>query len=190
MTRHTCWLALGSVVLGVLLAGCASAYGRGQEAFEAGRYDDAAREFEAASASSARPLDALTALGISRYKLGDFVGAREVLRRVLADAPTRTEARMYAALAELAQREDARALEDLEALRPLIRHPRIAATVDRATEAIREGLSEPARRLVAASLDDAVEWAHDVQRASRRPYAYSFEPSWSIYRDRYYLPFR
>jgi hypothetical protein len=108
---------------------------------------------------------------------------------VLAAEPKRGEARIYAALVELGQREDARALEHLEAIRPLIRHPRVAATVDRAMAAIREGLSEPARRLVAASLDDAVEWAREVQAASRRAHAYAVEWSWTAYRDRYHLPY-
>ena len=179
-------LALGALVLGVLLAGCATAYSRGAEAFHAGRYDEAAREFEAAAVIGNRRLDALTALGISRYKLGDLAGAQGVLRRVLADDPRRGEARLYLALVELGRHEDARALEDLEILRPLIHHPRIAATVDRAMAAIREGLSEPARQLVAASLDDAVEWARDVREASRRAAVYPLEPSWTIYRDRYY----
>lgn len=38
----------GALVLGALVAGCATAYSRGEEAFRAGRYQDAAREFEAA----------------------------------------------------------------------------------------------------------------------------------------------
>jgi tetratricopeptide (TPR) repeat protein len=179
-------LALGALMLGALLAGCATAYSRGAEAFHAGRYDEAAREFEAAAATGTRWLDALTALGISRYKLGDLTGAQEALRRVLGEDPKRGEARLYLAVVELGRHEDARALEDLEILRPLIHHPRIAATADRAMAAIREGLSESARQLVAASLDDAVEWARDVREASRRAAVYALEPSWTIYRDHYY----
>ena len=181
-------LAFCALVLGALLAGCATAYSRGAEAFHAGRYDEAAREFEAAAVAGTRRLDALTALGISRYKLGDLAGAQEVLRRVLADDPRRGEARLYLALVELGRHEDARALDDLEILRPLLHHPRILATVHRAMAALREGLSEQARQLVAASLDDAVEWARDVREASRRAAVYPLEPSWTIYRDRYYPP--
>jgi tetratricopeptide (TPR) repeat protein len=177
-------LAFCALVLGALLAGCATAYSRGAEAFHAGRYDEAAREFEAAAVTER--LDALTALGISRYKLRDLAGAPEVLRRVLADDPRRGEARLYLALVELGRHEDARALEDLETLGPLIHHPRILATVHRAMAAIREGLSEQARQLVVASLDDAVEWARDVREASRRAAVYPLEPSWTIYRDRYH----
>jgi tetratricopeptide (TPR) repeat protein len=180
------WPVLRALALVALLAGCATAYSRGAEAFHAGRYDEAAREFEAAAITGTRQLDALTALGISRYKLGDLGGAQEVLRRVLAEDPNRAEARLYLALVELGRHEDAWALEDLETLRPLIHHPRIAATVDRAMAAIREGPSESARRLVAASLDDAVEWARDVREASQRAAVYPLEPSWTIYRDRYY----
>ena len=179
-------LALGALVLGALLGGCATAYSRGEEAFHTGQYDEAAREFEAAAVTGTRGLDALGALGISRYKLGELAGAHEVLRRVLAEDPKRGEARLYLALVELGRHEDARALEDLQTLRPLIHHPRIAATVDRAMTAIRGDLSESARQLVAASLDDAVEWARDVREASQRAPVYPLEPSWTIYRDRYY----
>ncbi len=176
---------LGALLLGGFLGGCATAYSRGAEAFQAGRYDEAAREFERAAVAGTKRLDALTALGISRYKLNELAGAQDVLRRVLVEDPGRGEARLYLALVELGQREDARALEDLETLRPLIHHPRIAATVDRAMAAIREGPSESARQLIAASLDDAVEWARDVREASRRAAVYPLEPSWTIYRDRY-----
>jgi cellulose synthase operon protein C len=182
-------LALAALALGALLAGCATAYSNGEAALRAGRYAEAARELEAAAASGGKRLEALTALGIARYKLGDFARAREPLRQVLAEQPRNGEARLYAALAELGLREDARALEDLEALRPQIRHPRILAAVERAAAAIREGLSDRARRLVAASLDDTVEWARDVREATGRRRAYSVQ-SWSIYRDLYYPALR
>jgi Tfp pilus assembly protein PilF len=178
--------ALGLVVM---LAGCATAYARGQEALHAGRYADAARELEAAAGDSKRPADALTALGIARYKLHDLAAAAEALRRALSADATRADARLYLALSELGLRDDARALSDLEALRPLVRHPRIAATVARAIAAVREGLSDPARTLAAASLEDAVEWARDVQLASHT-HIYALEPSWSLYRDRLYVPLR
>ncbi len=70
-----CRLALASLALGALLAGCATAYSRGEEALHAGRYAEAAREFEAAAASGGKRLDALTVLGIARYRLGDFTRA-------------------------------------------------------------------------------------------------------------------
>jgi tetratricopeptide (TPR) repeat protein len=179
---------LGALGLGALLTGCATAYSRGAEAFHAGRYADAAREFGVAAetGTSIRRLDALSGLGISRYKLGDFPGARAVLQRVLTEEPRRGEARLYLALVELGSHEEARAVEELQVLRPLIHHPRIAATVERAIVAIRGGLSESARGLVAASLDDAVEWARDVREASQHTPVYLLEPSWTLYRDRYY----
>jgi tetratricopeptide (TPR) repeat protein len=183
-----CEVGLGVLLLGALLAGCATAYARGSDAFRAGRYGDAAREFETAAESGVRPLDALTGLGIARYKAHDLSGAQAALQRVLARDPRRAEARLYLALVELEQHEDARALEQLETLRPLIRHPRIAAAVDRAIAATREGCSETSRRLIAASLDDAVEWARDVREANERASAYALEPYWTIYRDRYYEP--
>jgi tetratricopeptide (TPR) repeat protein len=170
----------------VLVAGCATAYSRGAEAFRAGRYDEAAREFEAAVEAGTKRLEALTGLGIARYKIGNFAGAADALRPVLVEDPRRGEARLYLALAELAQEEDTRALEHLQALRPLIQHPRILATIDRAMGAIRAGLSGPARQLVAASLDDAVEWARDVREAHERAPVYPLQPSWTIYRDLYY----
>jgi hypothetical protein len=67
-----------------------------------------------------------------------------------------------------------------------IRHPRIAATVDRAIAAIREGSSETSRRLIGVSLDDAVEWTREVREANERASAYALEPYWTRYRDRYY----
>jgi tetratricopeptide (TPR) repeat protein len=175
-----------ALVLGALVAGCATAYSRGAEAFSAGRYDEAAREFEAAAEAGTKRLEALTGLGIARYKIGDFAGAGDALRRVVAEDPRRGEARLYLALAELGQEEDVRALEDLQTLRPLIHHPRIKATVDRAMVAIRGGLSGSARQLVAASLDDAVEWARDVREARQHGPVYPLEPSWTLYRDLYY----
>jgi tetratricopeptide (TPR) repeat protein len=176
-------LACAALALGPLLTGCATAYSRGEEAFRAGRYQQAAREFETAATRDGRRLDALTGLGISRYKLGDLTGAEDVLRRVLAQEAGRGEARLYVALVAIGRREDARAIEALEALRPGIHHPRIAATVDRALAALREQPTEPVRRLIAASLDDAAGWARDVRDASRRIPAHALEPSWTLYRD-------
>lgn len=52
-------LRVGAVlVLGVLVAGCATAYSRGADAFRAGRYDEAAREFEAAVEAGTKRLEA------------------------------------------------------------------------------------------------------------------------------------
>jgi tetratricopeptide (TPR) repeat protein len=183
--RRVAW----ALLVGVLLAGCATAFSRGEVAFRAGHYAEAVREFEAAVAEDARSHASLTALGVARYKLGDFTSARDVLRRVATEDPQRGDARLYLALAELALHDDTQALADLEALRPLVRHPRIAATVERAIGAIREGLSDSARRLTAASLDDAVEWAREVQLASHA-HIYALEPSWTMYRDRFYVPLR
>jgi hypothetical protein len=70
------------------------------------------------------------------------------------------------------------------ALRTRIRPPRIAATVDRAIVAIREGSAETSRRLVGASLDDAVEWAREVRAANERAAAYFLEPLLDDDRDR------
>jgi hypothetical protein len=73
------------------------------------------------------------------------------------------------------QHHDACALEELEILRPLIRHPRVAATVEHAIVVIREGSSETSRRLIGANLDDAVEWAREVREANERAAAYSLQ---------------
>lgn len=56
----------------------------------------------------------------------------------------------------------------------------------RFADAARELVSESSRRLVAASLDDAVEWARDVREASERATVYPVELSWTSYRDLYY----
>jgi len=95
-----CVLGAGLLALSAILTGCASAYARGGQAYRAGRYTDATREFEIAAARGAKRLDALTGLGVSRYRLGDLSGAREALQRVLAESPKRVEARIYFALRE------------------------------------------------------------------------------------------
>jgi tetratricopeptide (TPR) repeat protein len=152
------------LLVGIPLAGCATAFSRGETAFRAGRYAEAAREFEAAVAEDTRSHRAATALGIARYKLGDFTDARDVLRRVVADDPQRGDARLYLALAELGLHDDPGALADLEALRPLVRHPRIAATVERAIGAIREGLSDSTRLTAAVSM---TRWSGRARFSSR-----------------------
>jgi len=181
-----CVLGAGLLALSAILTGCASAYARGGQAYRAGRYTDATREFEIAAARGAKRLDALTGLGVSRDRLGDLSGARDALQRVLAESPKRVEARIYLALVELERRDDPRALEELTMVRPLIRHPRIAAAVERAIGAIREGTSDTSRELIRASLDDAVEWARELRDARERAAAYAVEPYWTIYRDNPY----
>ncbi len=179
---------LALAIAGLLTGGCATAYSRGREAFDAGRYAEAAGYFQEAAAAERPRVAALTALGVCQFKLGELDRAAGVLRDVVAEAPRSGEARLYLALAELMQAQDDRALEDLAAPGPLIRHPRIASAVERATEAIRGGLSASMRRFVAASLDDTAEWAHEVSEAARGGTRAALEPSWRLYRDRYVVP--
>ena len=82
--------AFAGFLVGALVAGCATAYSRGTEAFNAGRYDEAAREFEAAVKAGTKRLKTLTALGIARYKIGDSAGAVDALRRVLVEDSARS----------------------------------------------------------------------------------------------------
>lgn len=173
----------GLAVALLVQAGCASAYVLGMEDLRGGRWEDASRHFSSALAQQPRRLDARLALGVAQYKLGDWDAAAEALGRVAAEVPRSAEARLYLALTFLQRHEDARALEELAAVRDLKPHPRVAAQVERAIEVIRAGPSEAVRAFVAASLDDQADWARDVVEARRTP-RYTLEPTWVLYRER------
>jgi hypothetical protein len=70
------------------------------------------------------------------------------------------------------------------ALHGLPIHPRIAVQLDRVLPLLVAGLDPTIRDLVAAQLDDAYEWATEVERAraARAP----LEPTWTIYWDHAY----
>ena len=167
------------------LAGCATPYGEGRVALRQERYDEAASHFSEALASDPARLDARAGLGIARYKLGALAEAADALRQVIAQAPKHAGARLYLGLTYLLKGEDGSAAEQLAALQDLKPHPRIAAQIDRALEAIRSGqISDPLRRFVAVSLENEVQWEREVREAERAQRVY-VEPAWV-----YWYPYR
>lgn len=181
------------VVMALALTGCATAVGRGEAALHAGRPDEAARHFADALASDPGRLEARVGLGIARVRLREWDAAIAALEAVVAEAPDRADARLYLGLARLMHDDLAAARAQLVALRALPIHPRIAAQLDRVLPLLVAGLDPTVRDLVAAELDDAYEWAAEVDRA-RRMARVPVEPAWAPYWDSYpsaiYAPYR
>jgi Flp pilus assembly protein TadD len=169
-----------STMAAVLLAGCATAVGRGETALHAGRPEEAARQFALALAADPARVDAQLGLGIARFRLGAWDGAVTVLQAVVEAAPRSPEAHLYLGLAQLMRGDVAAARTELGALRQLPLHPRIAAQLDRVLPLLDGDLALPVRELVAAGLDDAYEWAIEVDAARRLARA-PLEPAWRTY---------
>jgi tetratricopeptide (TPR) repeat protein len=156
-----------------------SSAARGQTALRHGDYAAAASEFEDALTDQPDRLDALIGLGIARYKLGAFADARNVLDRAAATAPRDEHARLYLGLTELQDGNVARAVEHLRAFRARPLDPRVAAFIDRSLPLLESpGITADLRRLVAATLEDEVSLARELQQARLVPpppaYAYPF----------------
>jgi len=168
-----------AIAMSVLaLAGCMSVYGRGQAALHAGRYEEAAQQFESALARDPDHVAALTGLGIARYKAGALSSAAATLARAVERAPASVEARLYLAITHLRTREDDRARQDLAALRGAALHPRLAAQITLAGDVIGPGLSDAERVFVASGLEHELEWERDVRSAERTARAL-MGPSWT-----------
>src|SRR5687767_12385993 len=164
-------------LMALALTGCATAFGRGQAALHEGRPDDAARYFGEALAADPGRLDARVGLGIASFRLRAWSAAVAALDDVVAEQPRRADARLYLGLARLMHGKVDEAREELVALRGLPIHPRIAAQLDRVLPLLVAGLDPTVRDLVAADLDDAYEWATEVETARRTPRA-PLEPTW------------
>ncbi len=148
----------------LVLSGCATSYLEGRSALVRHRYDEAAVHFEDALAKNPKRLDALTGLGISKYKLGALDESVEALQRVVTQAPRQDEARLYLGLAFLQKDDLGAAEEHLTALRDLRPEPRLAAQVDRALTLMRgDTLTNDVRRFVVASLEDEADWAREMR---------------------------
>lgn len=169
-------------LMALALTGCATAFARGEAALHAGRPDEAARYFGDALAADPRRLDARIGLGIARFRMRAWGVAIAVLDDVVAEQPRRADARLYLGLAHLMHGDVAEAREELVALRGLPIHGRIAAQLDRALPLLVSGLDPTVRDLVAAGLDDAYEWATEVDTARRTARA-PLEPTWTILWD-------
>jgi tetratricopeptide (TPR) repeat protein len=160
------------------LAGCATAYGRGELALRSGHYDEAARHFEQAIGADPDRAEALLGLGIARYKLGELPQASTALEEAVRHAPGSHGARLYLGLALLRAGERERAVTQLAALRDLGPHPRLTAQLARAQELIRTPLPDAMRDFIVAGLEHELEWQLDVIEA-RRTARGMLEPSWT-----------
>lgn len=174
-------LTLALAVLG--LAGCVTAYGEGRRALGQGRYTDAATHFEEALARDPERLDALTGLGVARYKTGDFDEAIDRLGRAVSRDPRLATARLYLGLAHLRKGEYGPVESHLGALVAQRPGTRLAAQSDRALRLLRgrDPVSDDMRAFIAASLEDEAEAERQVAEAQRL--ARDAELRW---RDAYY----
>jgi tetratricopeptide (TPR) repeat protein len=178
MVRAIVGLGLAALALG----GCATAYGRGEAALRAGHPAEAVPYLEEAHRATPERLDVRVALGIARYRTRVWDAAVGVLDGVVAEAPHRADARLFLGLAHLMKGDVGAARMDLEAVRALDLHPRIAAQLDRVLPFLGSGLDDRVRDLIAADLDDAYEWTHEVE-AARRSARAPLEPAWSLVWD-------
>jgi tetratricopeptide (TPR) repeat protein len=163
-----------------LLAGCATAYQTGQVALYEGRYAEAAARFSDALARDRDRADARIGLGIAQYHLGSFDTAVASLGMSVLALPDRADARLYLALTYLALGDQDAAARQLDALRGLGVHPRLAAQAERAAALLRLGeLPTETREFVRHSLEDEARWQQDVVAARLAPHMY-FGPSWFV----------
>ena len=159
MTWRTA-LGLGCVIL--LAAGC-STTSAGTTALRQGRPAEAAAQFEKALTEDPGRLDALIGLGISKYRLGAYDEAIATLGDAVQRAPNQPSARLYLALSYLRTRDDAKAQEQLAALRALPLDPRFVAQVDQTLELLRAGpINDPVRTYILASLDYVWESSREL----------------------------
>jgi Tfp pilus assembly protein PilF len=154
---------------------------RGQAALRQGNFESAAWDFEEALAEEPQRLDALIGLGVARYQLGAFAEARDVLDRAVARAPRDPHARLYLGLAELQDGDVARAVEQLRAFRAGRLDPRVAAFIDRSLPLLEYAPADDLRRLVAATLEDEVTFARELEQARLAPPP--FVPPFGVFSD-------
>ena len=165
----------------VLLAGCATAQRRGEQALYEGQYNEAIHLFQAILAEHPDRLDARLGLGIALYKAGALPDAALTLDEVLARAPAEGTALLYRGLAAIQQHEDAVAVQHLTRFRDVVRIPRFEAQLSRALRILSgpEPLGGDTREFMATSLEEAVRSAREVQQArlaAQRAYLSVFPP--------------
>jgi len=174
---------LGLVLVLAMLAGCATTQtAAGTSALREGRPGEAAEHFKEALADDPNRVDAKIGLGISRYRLAAYGEATALLGDALEQAPGQPAARLYLALSSLRQREDAKAQEELTALRALPLEPRLAAQIDQTLALLHGGgITDAIRTYIAASLDYAFDWTREVAetRVALRNAQLAWDPFWS-----------
>lgn len=170
-------LAWGLLAL-VALGGCVTAYGRGESALRAGRYEDAVRHFQEAVGRDPDRAEALTGLGIAQYKLGRLPQATAALAEAVRHAPGSEAARLYLGLAHLKAGAPDAAREQFVALSSLEPHPRLAGQLRRASELIAGPLPDRLRDFIADALEHELEWEREVVEARRTARA-ALEPTWT-----------
>jgi tetratricopeptide (TPR) repeat protein len=157
-------LALPSLVVCALLAACATPTIEGRAALGRGSYDEAAQHFEEALARQPGRVADLVGLGIARYKLDALDDAQHAFDEVLAQAPDLPPVHLYLALIAI-RRGDATADAHLARHLTLGPPPRLAAQLDRTRRALAGAVTPEMRAYVAASLEDAYQWAGEVADA-------------------------
>lgn len=177
-----------SIVLAALalLAGCATPTLQGRAALNSGRYDEAARHFEEALAGEAGRVTDLVGLGIARYKLGALDEAQRALAEAVARQPDAPTPHLYLALVAIRRADDAGAGAHLGRYLQLGAPARLAAQLDRTRAALRGPVTPPMREYMAASLEDAYQWAGEVAGALRA--ARDAELRWIAAERVYLLP--
>jgi len=152
------------LTLGVLLllAGCATAAGRGQSALYAGRYDDAVARFQEALADKPDDVTARVGLGIAQYRLGALDEAERSMTDALRREPGLPVAPLYLGLVAILRGQDAAAGASLRRYAAGTA-PRVAADVERALRALGSGpVTLEMRQYVASSLEDQSAWASEL----------------------------
>jgi Flp pilus assembly protein TadD len=158
--------ALAALAGLMLLAGCATATGRGQAALHAGQYGEAAARFEEALTDHPDSVAALTGLGLARYRMGSLDEAQRALTDALRQAPDVPVAHLYLGLIALLRGDDPAAGESLRRYAALGTAPRLAAAIDRGLRALAAGSVTPEmRRYVASSIEDQSAWAGELLSA-------------------------
>jgi tetratricopeptide (TPR) repeat protein len=168
-TGRYCLVVLAALAL--VISGCATTVGLGQSELRAGRYTEAASNFERALREHPQRPDALVGLGIVRYAQGNYDEAVALLGRGLGQDPRRADAQLYLGLSCLERGDDGCAAEHLRAFRGLTHNARVTRQVDEALKLMRteHPLSSQSRRFVATSLESAVKSEQELQDA-RSPY--------------------
>lgn len=82
---------LAAVIMAVLLlGGCADPVGTGTEYLEEGKYEEAAEEFQKAAEDNKNTGEAYRGLGIAKWELEDYEGAREAFVKALENDSEKT----------------------------------------------------------------------------------------------------